>query len=401
MSERRVVVTGIGAVTPLGVGARISYDRWLAGESGLEDGEGRADDFDPTDFLSKKDARRMDRFTQVTIAAAKEALEQAGFEDDEDPPVNPERVGCIIATGIGGILTLEKNANLLRDKGAKGVSALAVPMLMPNAAAGNLAMRYGLLGPSHSVASACAAGADAIGTAMRLIQAGDADMVVVGGAEAALGTLAQAAFDNMHAISPSGISRPFDARRDGFIMGECAGVLVLEEGESAEARDQEVLGEMLGFGATSDAHHITAPDPSGDGATRAIKRALEDAGMTPDDLDYVNAHGTSTQLNDRSETEALMRALGDRAKQLPVSSTKSVIGHMLGAAGAVEAILTLIALKERMAPPTVGWEERDEGMDLDYVPEARPLEDVDGDDAVAISNGFGFGGHNAVLCLRA
>jgi 3-oxoacyl-[acyl-carrier-protein] synthase II len=401
MSERRVVVTGIGAVTPLGVGARISYDRWLAGESGLEDGEGRADDFDPTDFLSKKDARRTDRFAQVTIAAAKEALEQTGFEDDEDPPVNPERVGCIIATGIGGILTLEKNANLLRDKGPKGVSALAVPMLMPNAAAGNLAMRYGLLGPSHSVASACAAGADAIGTAMRLIQAGDADMVVAGGAEAALGSLAQAAFDNMHAISPSGISRPFDARRDGFIMGEGAGVLVLEEAESAAARDAEVLGEMLGFGASSDAHHITAPDPSGDGATRAIKRALEDAGMTPEDLDYVNAHGTSTQLNDRSETEALMRALGDRAKQLPVSSTKSVIGHMLGAAGAVEAILTLIALKERMAPPTVGWEERDEGMDLDYVPEARPLEDVNGDSAVAISNGFGFGGHNAVLCLRA
>ena len=400
--SRRVVITGIGAVTPLGVGARTTFDRWIEGESGVEDGVGRADEFEPTDFLNKKDARRTDRFTQVTIGAAKEALEQAGFEDDEDPPVDLERVGCIIATGIGGILTLEANCKLLAEKGPKGVSALAVPMLMPNAAAGNLALRYGFQGPSHSVASACAAGADAIGSATRLIQAGDADMVVVGGAEAALGSLAEAAFNNMGAISPTGVSRPFDARRDGFIMGEGAGVLVLEEAESAAARDQEVLGEVLGFGASSDAHHITAPDPSGNGATRAIERALEDAGITPDDLDYVNAHGTSTQLNDRSETEALVKALGEeRAKQLPVSSTKSVMGHLLGAAGAVEAVLTLIALKERMAPPTVGWEERDEGMDLDYVPEARPLEGVDGDGAIAISNGFGFGGHNAVICLKA
>ncbi len=399
--SRRVVVTGIGAVTPLGLGARNTFDRWVAGESGIEDGEASCDEFDATDFFDKKSARRTDRFAQLTMAAAKEALEQAGFEDDEDPPVDMERVGCIIATGIGGIITLQKNCDILRDKGAKAVSALAVPMLMPNAAAGNLALRYGFLGPSHSVASACAAGADAIGTAARLIQAGDADMVVAGGSEAALGSLAQSAFDNMGAISPSGFSRPFDARRDGFIMGEGAGVLVLEDADSAAAREQEVLGEVLGFGATSDAHHITAPDPNGDGATRAIKRALEDAGITPDDLDYVNAHGTSTQLNDRSETEALVKALGERAEQIPVSSTKSVMGHLLGAAGAVEAVLTLIALTERMAPPTVGWEERDEGMDLDYVPEARPFEAVNDDGAIAISNGFGFGGHNTVLCLKA
>ena len=404
--SRRVVVTGIGAVTPLGVGARTTFDRWIEGESGVEDGVGRADEFEPTDFLNKKDARRTDRFTQVTIGAAKEALEQAGFEDDEDPPVDLERVGCIIATGIGGILTLEANCKLLAEKGPKGVSALAVPMLMPNAAAGNLALRYGFQGPSHSVASACAAGADAIGSATRLIQAGDADMVVVGGAEAALGSLAEAAFNNMGAISPTGVSRPFDARRDGFIMGEGAGVLVLEEAESAAARDQEVLGEVLGFGASSDAYNVVAPDPTGSGAALAIGRALDDAAIDIGEVDYINAHGTSTPLNDKAETVALKRVLGDRAGQVPVSSAKSAIGHLLGAAGAVEAVVTLHALRERIAPPTLNYGEPDEGLDLDYVPDGpRALRErsngngSNGHAAIALSNSFGFGGHNSVLCL--
>lgn len=399
MSGRRVVITGVGAVTPLGVGADNSMQRWLGGESGIEDHLARCSEYEATDFLSKKEARRTDRFTQLALAAAQEALSQAGFEDG--PPIDRDLVGCIIATGVGGIATIENGQDVLRDKGAGSVSPQMVPMMMPNASAGMLALRYGLRGPSHSVASACAAGADAIGTATRLIRTGEADAVVAGGAEAGLTPLARAAFENLGALSPSGVSRPFDARRDGFVMGEGAGVLVLEAAESAEQRGHPVLGEVLGFGATSDAHHITAPQPGGEGAARAIEKALENAGIGPEDVDYVNAHGTSTQLNDRAETLALEEALGEAAKRIPVSSTKSVIGHLLGAAGAVEAVLTVLALRDGMAPPTVGWEEREEGMDLDYVPEARPLEAKNGDGAVAISNAFGFGGHNAVLCLRA
>ena len=397
--SRRVVITGIGAVTPLGVGAVTSFERWVAGKSGIEDGEGRCDEFEVTDFLSVKEARRADRFTQLSIAAAQEALSQAGFEDGLT--IDPERVGCIIGTGVGGIGTIEDGYDVLRDKGEGSVSPQVVPMMMSNASAGSLALRYGLKGPSHSVGSACAAGADAIGEAARLIRLGEVDAVVTGGAEAGLTALARAAFENMGATSSSGISRPFDARRDGFVMGEGAGVLVLEDAEKAAERGQPELGEVLGFGATSDAHHITAPQPEGVGAARAIERALEQAGIGPDDLDYVNAHGTSTPLNDRAETMAIEKALGEAAKRLPVSSTKSVIGHLLGAAGAVEAIVTLLALREGVAPPTVGWEEREEGMDLDYVPEARPFEAKSGDGAIAISNGFGFGGHNAVVCLRA
>ena len=395
---RRVVVTGVGAVSPLGVGARTTFERWVQGESGIEDGLARCDEFDPTDFLSKKEARRADRFTQLSIGAAEEAIAEAGLTNGSG--IDPARVGCILATGVGGIETIEHGQDTLREKGEKAVSALAIPMLMPNAGAGTLALRFGLKGPSHSVASACAAGADAISSAARLIRSGEADAVVTGGSEAALTPLARAAFDNMGATSPSGISRPFDARRDGFVMGEGAGVLVLEDAEVAAERDRPVLGELLGHGASSDAHHITAPQPEGAGAADAIRRALDAAGVGPHEVDYVNAHGTSTPLNDRAETMALKEALGDAADATPVSSTKSVIGHLLGAAGAVEAIVTLLALRERVAPPTVGWEERDEGMDLDYVPESRPLE-TNGDGAVGISNAFGFGGHNAVLCLEA
>lgn len=370
--SRRVVITGVGAVTPVGVGAGTSLERWVAGESGIEDGLGRCDEFTATDFLSKKEVRRTDRFTQLTVAAAREALSQAGFEDEL--PIDSERVGCIVGTGVGGLATIEAGQDILREKGPGRVPPQLVPMMMSNAAAGMLALRYGLQGPSHSVGSACAAGTDAIGSAARLIRTGEADAVVTGGAEAGLTPLAQAAFASMGATSPSGISRPFDARRDGFVMGEGAGVLVLEDAETAAQRGQPELGEVLGFGASSDAHHITAPQPEGTGAARAIEKALEAAGIGPDDLDYVNAHGTSTPLNDRAETMSITRALGDAALRTPVSSTKSVTGHLLGAAGAVEAILTLLALREGVTPPTVGWEEREEGMDLDYVAEARPLQ---------------------------
>jgi 3-oxoacyl-[acyl-carrier-protein] synthase II len=307
----------------------------------------------------------------------------------------------VIGTGIGGLGSLEEQEGVLREKGAKAVSPLSVPLMMGNAGAAAVAMRHGIHGHTYGVVSACAAGAHAIGTATRAIESGDADAALAGGAEAALTGLAVAAFKAMGATSPTGISRPFDKRRDGFVMGEGAGVLVLEEAGAAKERGAEVLGEVLGYAATSDAHHLTAPEPTGADAARAVRLALDDAGVEPQDIDYVNAHGTSTPLNDRSETEALKAALGDEASRVPVSSTKSAIGHLLGAAGAVEAIATVEALRRHTAPPTVGWEERDEGLDLDYVPdEARSLENGNGS-LVAISNAFGFGGHNAVLCLRA
>jgi 3-oxoacyl-[acyl-carrier-protein] synthase II len=396
--RRRVVITGVGAVTPLGLGASTLYEGWVSGRSGIEDGVGRCADFDPTVSLSVKEARRTDRCTQLTLVAAAEALEQAGW-DGERPYAN-ERVGSVVGTGIGGIGTLVHYQDILREHGPERVSPLAVPLMMANAPSASVAMRWGFEGPSYGTVSACAAGAHAIGTGVRMIQAGEADAVVCGGSESALNELAEASFRAMDAISNCGVSRPFDARRDGFIMAEGAGMLVLEDAEAAEARGAEVLGEIVGYGATSDAHHLTAPHPEGLGAERAIRLALRDAGLEPDDIDYVNAHGTSTPLNDRTETIALKRALGKRASEIPVSSLKSSVGHLLGAAGAVETIVTALALRDRVAPPTLNWEEPDEGLDLDYVPgTARPLE-VNGKPPVAISDSFGFGGHNAVICLR-
>ena len=400
---RRVVITGVGAVTPLGVGAHALYDGWLARRSGIEDGVGACRDFDPKAVMSTKEARRSDRFAQLAIAACAEAIADAGWEPQQ-PPCESDMVGCVIGSGIGGMETFENQCQVLRERGPERVSPLSIPLIMGNAASGLLAMRHGLRGPVFGVMSACASGTHAIGVAARMIQAGDADAVIAGGAEATLTPLAKAAFAAMDATSPSGISRPFDARRDGFVMGEAAGVLVLESAELAHARGARVLGEVLGYGATADAYHLTAPDPSGTSAARAILRALADAGMRPDDVDYVNAHGTSTPLNDRSETDALKLALGNYARHVPVSSTKSAIGHSLGAAGAVEAIATILALADRVAPPTLGYEEQEEGLDLDYVPDGpRPLrvrQNGGGSKpSIAISNSFGFGGHNAVLCL--
>ncbi|MBV9193012.1 MAG: beta-ketoacyl-ACP synthase II [Solirubrobacterales bacterium] len=392
--SRRVVITGLGAVTPMGVTAHELHAGWLAGRSAIEDGEGACRDFAPADFMSTKEARRSDRFAQLAIAAAIQALADAGWDEDA-PPCDPSQAGCVIGTGIGGMGSFESSCETLRERGPARVSPLAIPLIMGNAAAGLVAMRHGLRGPVFGVMSACASGTHAIGAAARAIQAGEAEAVVTGGAEATLTPLARAAFAAMDATSPTGISRPFDARRDGFVMGEGAGVLVLESEELARERGARVLGEVLGYAATADAHHLTAPHPDGESSALAISRALADAGLSPEELAYVNAHGTSTPLNDRSETEAIKRALGDAAAKIPVSSTKSAIGHLLGAAGAVEAIATVLALNDRVAPPTLGYEEPDEGLDLDYVPDGpRPLA---GD--VAISNSFGFGGHNAVLCL--
>ncbi len=397
--KRQVVVTGIGAVTPLGVGARTLYDRWRAGASGIEDGEGAATEFDPADHLSAKEARRADRFTQFALVAGDEALGEAGWDRDQ-LPYDRDRIGCVVGTGIGGIGTLERGKEILLEQGESKVPPLSVPLMMSNAAPGMLAMRYGLRGDTFGTVSACSASAHAIAQATRMIQYGDADAVVTGGSEAALTPLSKAAFAALDAVSDSGVSRPFDARRDGFVMGEGAAVLVLEDAEQADARGARPLATVRGFGASTDAHHLTAPHPEGAGAAVAITRALEDSGLRPEKIDYINAHGTSTPLNDRAETKAIKAALGEHAARVPVSSTKSAIGHLLGAAGAVEATATILALRDRIAPPTLGWEQREDGMDLDYVPgEAKQLA-TNGGPAIALSNAFGFGGHNVVLCLE-
>ena len=400
MTLRDVVITGVGAITPLGDGARTLHERWTAGNTGFRDGEAPCADFDPTDHMSAKQARRADRSTQLAIAAGNEALADAGWNDE--PPYEPELIGCVLGTGIGGIETIENNHDQLRDTGADAVSPLAIPLMMGNAGSAALSLQHGLRGPVFSVVSACAAGSHAIGTALRMIQHGEAEAVVTGAAEAPLTPLSRACFEKMGAISPSGVSRPFDARRDGFVMGEGAGVLVLESGDAARERGARILGTLRGYGSTGDAHHITAPHSEGRGGARAMQVAMRDAGVDAEQVDYVNAHGTSTQLNDRAETLALKTVFGARAGAIPVSSTKSAIGHLLGAAGAVEAVATVLALRDRVLPPTIGWEEPEEDLDLDYVPgSARPLEMANGRPPVALSNSFGFGGHNATLCLES
>jgi 3-oxoacyl-[acyl-carrier-protein] synthase II len=398
--RRRVVITGVGAVTPLGVGALTLHERWAAGRSGIVDGLGSCREFEAKEFLSVKEARRLDRFSQLGVVAASEALAEAGWE--EELPFDPLRVGCVIATGIGGINTILTQYDVMLEKGTKLLSPLGIPGQMPNAAAAAVSMRYGLQGQSFGVVAACSGGANAIGCALRMIQYGDADAVVAGGAESAMTEFGMGSFNAMQALSPTGLSCPFDARRDGFVMGEGAGVLILEEASAAEARGARILGEVAGYGATSDAYHLTAPDPTGAPAARAIELALADAGVQPRELSYVNAHGTSTQLNDAAETAALKRALGDeQAHRIPVSSTKSAIGHLLGAAGAVEAVATVQALRTRVIPPTLNYEVPDPELDLDYVPgEARPLITANGDAPVALSNSFAFGGHNVALILK-
>jgi 3-oxoacyl-[acyl-carrier-protein] synthase II len=394
-----VVVTGVGALTPLGVGARTLHQLWSAGVCGIVDGEGGCGDFEPSDFLSAKETRRTDRFTQLAIVACAEALADAGWVDEQ--PYEPTRVGCVLGTGIGGIGTLVNGQDTLRERGSDFVSPLAVPLMMSNAGAAALSMRHDLRGPTIAVSTACASGAHALGCAMRMLQNDEADAVIAGGSEASLTPLARAAFGALDALSKSGCSRPFDVNRDGFVMGEGAGVLVLERRAAALGRGAEILGTIRGYGATSDAHHLTAPREDGEGQAAAMLIAMDDAGVLPADLDYINAHGTSTPLNDRVETRAIKLALGERAGSIPVSSTKSAIGHLLGAAGAVEAIATLLALRDRLAPPTLGLTEPEEGLDLDYVPgAAKELRIADGRLPVALSNSFGFGGHNASLCVE-
>lgn len=398
-AKRRVVITGIGAISPLGVGARPLHERWVKGVSGITDGAGFAKEFHPQDFLSVKEARRLDRFAQFGVVAADEAIKQAGWEGEL--PYDPLRIGCILATGIGGLGTVETNHDVMRDRGVDRISPLGIPMYMPNAGAAAISMRHGLQGQMYGIVSACSSGGHAIGSALRMIQYGDADAAVVGGSEATLTEFGFASFTVMQALSDDGVSRPFDAKRNGFVMGEGAGVLVLEEEEAARARGANILGELCGYASTADAHHLTAPDPTGRPASMAMTLALKEAEITPADLSYINAHGTSTELNDASETKAFKLALGEYAYKIPISSLKSSIGHLLGAGGAVEAIATVQALNDRVAPPTLNYETPDPDCDLDYVPnESRPLEVVGVGAPIAMSPSFAFGGHNVALVIK-
>ena len=387
-----VVVTGRGAVTSIGEGADTFFEALLAKTSGVADGIAACADFEPDSAMTAKEARRSDRFTQLAVAAAAQATAEAGVPDG----VDPARLGVLVGTGVGGLITLENEARNFIEGGEREVSPLFVPMMMPNAAAGMIALRLGAHGPGFSVSSACATGGHAIGEAMRMIHRGEADVVVAGGTEAALTGLCLAAFKRMGALSRVGVSRPFDAERDGFVMGEGAAILVLEREEHARARGAKVFGRIVGYGASNDAFHMTQPDEQGRGATAAMKGALADADASPTDVGYINAHGTSTPFNDKIESLAIRGVFNGANTPPPVSSTKSHIGHLLGAAGAVEALVCLEAVRRGVLPPTINYETPDPECDLDYVPEGpREAPGLE----VAISNSFGFGGQNACLAV--
>jgi 3-oxoacyl-[acyl-carrier-protein] synthase II len=387
-----IVVTGRGVVSSIGEGAEEFFDALLAKKSGIADGVGAATEFDPETAMSPKDVRRSDRYTHLAVAAADQAASEANVPDG----VDVERLGVLVGTGVGGLLTLEQQCRNFFEGGERAVSPHFVPMMMPNAAAGVIAMRLGAHGPGFSVSSACATGGHAIGEAMRMIARGEADVVLAGGTEAALTGVCLAAFRRMGALSREGVSRPFDARRDGFVMGEGAAVLVLERADHARARGATVYARIAGYGASNDAFHITQPDSEGRGARQAMLATLSDAGASPADVGYVNAHGTGTPFNDKIETVAIKSVFNGANTPPPVSSTKSAIGHLLGAAGAVEALVCVEAVRRGVLPPTINYEQPDPECDLDYVPEgpreAAGLE-------MALSNSFGFGGQNACLAI--
>lgn len=395
---RRVVITGVGAVTPLGIGAGRLHRQAIEGDTGIRDGLGLCRAFDGAAALGRREAYRMDRFSQLALAAAQEALEQAGWGDA--PPFPAERVPCYIGSAIGGLLTLEEEIEALRVDGPECVSPLTVPKLMANAAAAHISMRFGLRGEAAALVAACSGGAQAIVAGMRAIRLGEADAAVVGGTEAAVTAFTAAIFTAAGALSPSGHSVPFSAERDGFILGEGAGVLVLEEAEAAMARGATILGEILGYGVSSDAYHITAPDPTGAAASAAVRAALADSAISAADIDYINAHGTGTKLNDATEVHALRVALGAAMASIPMSSSKSYLGHLLGAAGAVEAIATLQALRSRQIPATHGLVQADPELGTLTLPTA-PLALSDAKPhRIGMSNSMGFGGHNVTLILR-
>jgi 3-oxoacyl-[acyl-carrier-protein] synthase II len=418
MRERRVVITGLGALTPVGNTAEEFWSSLKQGKSGIgpitkfdvsekgANGEfkyvtriaGEVRNFDETKYVDKKEARRLDPYLKYAIATSAMAVEDAALDTAK---VDSTRFGVLIGSGIGGISTLIEGQKVLDDKGPDRVSPFIIPMLIVNMAAGLVSMRFGAKGPNSSVVTACATGNHAIGDACKIIERGDADVMIAGGAEAIIVPITIAGFCSMKAMStrnddPEKASRPFDAARDGFVCGEGAGIVVLESLEHAVRRDARIYAEVVGYGMTGDAHHMTAPDPEGDGATRAMQLALKDAGVEPAAVGYINAHGTSTPYNDKFETIAIKRVFGDHARRLAVSSTKSMTGHLLGAAGGIEAIATTLALHHGLLPPTINYETPDPECDLDYLPNQARKVDVE----YALSNAFGFGGTNATLLFR-
>lgn len=409
MEKRRVVVTGLGAVTPLGNDLDTTWNNAINGVSGV--GElTRVDsslfpakvaaelkDFNPEDYMDKKEARRMDRFTQYALAASFMAVKDADLKITDD--IAP-RVGVWIGSGIGGMETHEQQHETFLNKGARRVSPFYVPMMIPDMAAGQVSIAIGAKGINSCTVTACASGANSIGDAFKVIQRGDADYMVTGGTEAPLTNMAFAGFSSAKALSfnpdPKSASRPFDKNRDGFVMGEGAGIIILESLESALARGAKIYAEIVGYGSTGDAYHITAPAPGGEGGVRAMRQALQDAGLQPEDIDYMNAHGTSTDYNDKFETMAIKEVFGDYAQKLAVSSTKSMTGHLLGAAGGVEAIFSVKAISDSIIPPTINYETPDPECDLDYVPNNARKQKV----RAVLSNSLGFGGHNATLIFK-
>ena len=408
--KKRVVITGIGAVTPLGNDAWSTWENAKKGISGIGIAQqvnldkvdvklaGEVKNFKPDDFMDRKEARRMGRFSQLAVAASKMAVEDAGIQMGEN--VNAERAGVWIGSGIGGLGEFEEQHKKFLEKGQRRVNPFTIPMFIPDMAAGRVSIELGAKGINNASVTACASGSNSIGDAFHALQNGYGDVMIAGGAEATITEMTIAGFSNMTALStnpdPLTACRPFDKNRDGFIIGEGSGIVILEELEHAKARGAKIYGEIVGYGATGDAYHITSPAPEGEGAARAIKQALEDADIHPSEVDYINAHGTSTPLNDLYETKAIKEVFKEHAYQLAVSSTKSMTGHMLGAAGAVEAIFSLLTIRDGVIPPTINYETPDEELDLDYVPNIAREKHVQ----IAVSNSLGFGGHNASLIFR-
>ncbi|AGF28323.1 MULTISPECIES: beta-ketoacyl-ACP synthase II [Bacillus] len=409
MSKKRVVVTGLGALSPLGNDAETSWKNAIGGVSGIgpitrvESDEYPAKvaaelkDFNIENHMDKKEARKMDRFTQYAVVAAKMAVQDAGLNiTDEIAP----RVGVWVGSGIGGLETLESQFEIFLTKGPRRVSPFFVPMMIPDMATGQISIALGAKGVNSCTVTACATGTNSIGDAFKVIQRGDADAMITGGTEAPLTRMSFAGFSANKALStnpdPKTASRPFDKNRDGFVMGEGAGIVVLEELEHALARGAKIYGEIVGYGSTGDAYHITAPAQDGEGGARAMQEAIKDAGIKPEEIDYINAHGTSTYYNDKYETKAIKTVFGDHAYKLAVSSTKSMTGHLLGAAGGIEAIFSVMAIKDGIIPPTINIETPDEECDLDYVPDKAREQDVN----IVLSNSLGFGGHNATLIFK-
>ena len=409
--KRRVVVTGMGAVTPVGNDVATMWRSLIEGKSGAgpitkfdaATFEVRfaceVKGFDPLDFMDRKEAKRADQFTQYAVAASKQAMDDAGFGDRTG--YDPDNTGVVIGSGIGGLKIFEEQHDVYRQRGPGKISPFFIPMFISDIAAGIVSMQFGAKGPNYATVSACATSAHAVGDAYRTIQYGDADVMITGGAEATVTPMAVGGFANMKALSerndsPETASRPFDLTRDGFVMGEGGAVLILEELEHARKRGARIYSEIAGYGATGDAYHLTAPAPNGEGAQRAMKRALKDAGFSPSDVQYRNAHGTSTPANDLNETAAIKAVFGDSAQRVNVSSTKSATGHMLGAAGAVELVISTLAINNSLVPPTINYQTPDPECDLNYTPNKAVERTID----AAISNSFGFGGHNTTLAIK-